>query len=124
MVFTGNFTYFLDHLEYILNILCKSSAHIILCGDFNVDYFEDNSRKHNLDTLLASYGLFSTVKFPSRTTYQSCTQIDNIFINVYHHEYVVHPLFNGLSDHDGQILTFFKFSCFCTQELIYYHKEN
>ena len=73
---------------------------------FYVDYFEDNSRKHNLDTLLASYGLFSTVKFPTRTTYQSCTQIDNIFINVYHHEYVVHPLFNGLSDHDGQILTF------------------
>jgi len=31
---TGNFTYFLDHSESILNILCKSSTHIILCGDF------------------------------------------------------------------------------------------
>jgi hypothetical protein len=103
---TGNFTFFLDHLESILNILCKSSTHIILCGDFNIDYLEDSSRKHNLDTLLASYGLFSTVKFPTRTTYQSCTQIDNILINVYNHEYIVHTLFNGLSDHDGQILTF------------------
>ena len=80
---TGNFAYFLNQLESILNIYCKTSTHIILCGDFNVDYSDDNSKKFKLDTLLASFGLFGIVKFPTRTTYQSCTQIDNIFINTY-----------------------------------------
>ena len=56
--------------------------------------------------LLASFGLFSTVKFPTRISYQSCTLIDNIFINIYNHDFSVHPLINGLSDHDGQIITF------------------
>jgi len=76
---TGNFTYFLNQLESILNIFCKTSTNIILCGDFNIDYFDDNSRKHNLDTLLASFGLFSTGKFPTRTTYQFFTQIFYIY---------------------------------------------
>ena len=71
-----------------------------------MDYFDDNSKKFKLDTLLASFGLFGIVKFPTRTTYHSCTQIDNIFINTYNHDYVVQPFFNGLSDHDGQIITF------------------
>jgi len=46
-----------------------------------------------------------TVKFPTRISYQSCTLIDNIFINIYNHDFSVHPLINGLSDHDGQIIT-------------------
>jgi hypothetical protein len=43
---TGDFTYFLNHLEYILNKTCKTSTDIILCGDFNINYLDDNSRKH------------------------------------------------------------------------------
>jgi len=89
-----------------LNKTCKTSTDIILCDDFNINYLEDNYRKHSLDSLLASFGLFSTVKFPIRISYQSCTLIDNIFINIYNHDFFVHPLISGLSDHDGQIITF------------------
>ena len=103
---TGDFTYFLNHLESLLNKTCKTSTDIILCGDFNINYLDDNSRKHTLDSLLASFGLFSTVKFPTRISSQSCTLIDNIFINIYNHDFSVHPFINGLSDHDGQIITF------------------
>ena len=46
------------------------------------------------------------MKFPTRISYQSCTLIDNIFINIYNHDFSVHPLINCLSDHDGQIITF------------------
>ena len=42
----------------------------------------------------------------TRTNYKTCTLIDNIFINIYNHDFSVHPLINGLSDHDGQIITF------------------
>jgi len=79
---------------------------MILCGDFNINYLDDNSRKFPLDSLLASFGVFSTVKFPTRISHQSCTLIDNIFINIYNHDFSVYPIINGLSDHDGQIITF------------------
>jgi len=102
---TGNFTYFLNQLESILNKLYKTSTELILCGEFNVNYLNDNSRKHLLDSLLASFSLFSTVKFPTRIFNNSCTFKDNIYTNTYRHDFSVHPLINGLSDHDAQILT-------------------
>ena len=59
-------------------------------------------------TLLASFSLFSTANFPTRISNDSCscTLIDNIYINTYRHEFSVHPLSNGLLDHDVQIITF------------------
>jgi exonuclease III len=38
---TGNFCYFLNQLELILNKVYNSSNEIILCGDFNVNYLDD-----------------------------------------------------------------------------------
>jgi len=102
---TGNFTYFLNQLESILNKIYKTSTEFILCGNFNVNYLNDNSRKHLLDSLLASFSLFSTVKFPTRIFNNSCTLIDKIYINTYRHDFSVHPLINGVSDHDAQIIT-------------------
>jgi len=97
---TGNFTYFLNQLESILNEMYKTSTKLILCGDFNINYRNDNSRKHLLDSLLASFSLFSTVKFPTRIFNNFCTLTDNIYINTYRHDFSVHPLINGLSDSD------------------------
>jgi len=92
-------------LESILNKVYKTSTELILCGDFNIHYLNDNSRKHLLDSLLASFSLFSTVKFPTRIFNNSCTSIDNIYVNTYKHDFSVHSLINGLSDHDVQIIT-------------------
>jgi len=103
---TGDFNHFLNQIESILNKICKTSTHIILCEDFNVNYLQENTTKRILDSLLESFGLYTTVKFPTRTNYKSCTLIDNIFINIYNRDFSVHPLINGLSDHDGQIITF------------------
>jgi len=90
----GNFTYFVNQLESILNKMCETSTELILCGDSNVNYLNDNSRKHLLDSLLASFSLFSTVKFPTRIFSYSCTLIDNIYINIYRHDFSAHPLIN------------------------------
>jgi len=96
---------FLNQLESILNKIYKTSSELIVCGDLNINYLNDNSRKDLLDSLLASFNLFSTVKFPTRISNNSCTSIDNIYINTYRHEFSVHSLINGLSDHDAQIIT-------------------
>ena len=121
---TGDFSYFLNQLESILNKICKTSTHIILCGDFNINFLDDNPKKNIFDSLLASFGLFSTIKFPTRITYQSCSLIDNIFINIHNHDYSVYPFINGLSDHDGQIITFSHIVKFASKADNYSYKEN
>ena len=98
---TGDFTHFLTQLEIILNELHNISNDFILCGDFNIDYTIDSCRKHLLDSLLASFKLFSTVKFPTRISKHSSTQIDNIYVNVYKFYFSVYPFISGLSDHDA-----------------------
>jgi hypothetical protein len=87
---TGNFSYFY-----------KTPNELILCGNLNINYLHDHSRKDLLDSLLASFSLFSTIKFPTRISNNSCTLIDNTYINSYKHEFSVHPLISGLSDHDA-----------------------
>ena len=54
---TGNFTYFLQLLEFNLSKLYKTNTELIVCGDLNVNYVNDNSRKIHLDNLLASFNL-------------------------------------------------------------------
>ena len=102
---TGNTLYFLNQLESILTKLYKITTDIILCGDFNINYLKENSNKITLDSLLASYGLYSTIPFPTRIFRNDSTLIDNIFLNIYKFQYSVNPFINGLSDHEAQIIT-------------------
>jgi len=55
---TGDFTYFLTKLEIILNEFNNISNEFIMCGDFNIDYIKESSRKNFLDSVLASFNLF------------------------------------------------------------------
>jgi hypothetical protein len=61
--------------------------------------------EEELDSLLASYDLYSTVDFPTRISDCSSTAIDNILIDKYKNtNFSIKPLPNGLLDHDAQIL--------------------
>ena len=113
---TGDFTYFLTKLEIILNELNNISNEFIICGDFNIDYIKDSSRKHLLDSILASFNLFSTVKFPTRIFKNTSTQIDNIFANIYNLDFTVYPVVNGLSDHDAQIIALTNITTFIPKQ--------
>jgi hypothetical protein len=78
---------------------------MVLCGDINVNNLIDSNRKQALDSMLLSYNLSSTVNFPTRTLKNSCTAIDNTFVeNSVVGVYSVSPLINGLSDHEAQLL--------------------
>jgi exonuclease III len=104
---SGNFFHFLSLLESVLNQLFSNSNTIVICGDININYLENTNNKFYLDSLLASYNLFSVVNFPTRTSSCSSTAIDNIFMDTFKiTEFTVKPLYNGLSDHDAQILIF------------------
>lgn len=104
---SGNFEYFLNKLETLLNSIKSISVEFIICGDFNIHFLNGSTHKQLLNSLLASYGLFSTVQFPTRifNTYLYISTIDNIFMNtVKYNNFMVYPIINGMSDHDTQII--------------------
>ena len=49
---TGNIEYFLNNLEAALNQVYNNTVDIMLCGDFNINYFNDNQNKQELNSLL------------------------------------------------------------------------
>ena len=108
----GNFEWLLDKLEIILNSLHKYNSEFIICCDININYLEPNNKNNQLDTLLGTYNLIDTVFFPTRIVSNSVTLIDNIFIDN-RRFYTLKPCLNGLSDHDGQILTLLNLPISC-----------
>jgi hypothetical protein len=78
---------------------------LIICGDININFLNDSTQKQLLNSLLATYGLFSTVQFPTRICNNSISTIDYIFINTAkYNNFMVYPMVNGMSDHDAQII--------------------
>jgi hypothetical protein len=101
---SGNFQAFLTQFELTVNKTYNPNFYIIICGDFNVNYHTDNEKKQ-LNSMLQSYHLINVVDFPTRIAIKNISLIDNIFIDVYKiHEYCLVPIYNGLSDHDAQLL--------------------
>jgi exonuclease III len=102
----GNSVCFLNKLEIILNSLYKHNIELVVCGDININYLEpnNNNNKNQLDNFLATYNLTDTVFFPTEIVNNSVTLIDNIFFDN-RKNYTIKPCSNGLSDHDGQILS-------------------
>jgi hypothetical protein len=101
----GDFSYFLIGLEAILKSLCNMNSEFIICGNFNVNYLDYSNRRKQLDALLSSFNLFSTVCFPTRILNGSVSAIVNIFVDFCRKgNYTISPHVNGLSDHDGQLI--------------------
>jgi hypothetical protein len=101
----GNFKNFLKQLDLILQKLYNRKYNIIICGVVNVNYPSDNHDKSQLNMVLHSYNLSSTVKFPTRFGLNSYTTIDNIFIDISSlGNYELYPLTNGQMNHGGWFL--------------------
>jgi hypothetical protein len=89
-----------------LNQIYNNYTDIILCGDLNINTLHGNYRKQLSDSLLASYSLHSSVKFPTSIHSGSYTTIDNSVINTFkYNKYSVCHLVDGLCDHDAVILS-------------------
>jgi hypothetical protein len=88
-----------------------------------MNYFINNSYKQQLDSLMASYGLYSTITFSTRACHKLSTAIDNIFINKCKNKnYVVCPWINGLSKHDGQIMIIHNVTYKMVKDEIHIHR--
>jgi hypothetical protein len=66
----------------------------ITCEDININYLHCHNRRQQLDTLLASYNLKSTVNFRTRIISGSSTAIDDFFIDL-SKNFTINPLLMG-----------------------------
>jgi hypothetical protein len=90
---------------------------LIICGDFNINYMIDNSNKQQLHSLLLSYNLSDTLKFPTRICNKTCSIIDNIFIDYNKfNKFETIPIINGISDHDAQLLLIYDIKTACVNK--------
>jgi hypothetical protein len=85
--------------------LHKPSIKFVICGDLNVNFLTDSNLNLQITLLLQSYIMFHTIDFPTRTTKNFSSAIDNICIDYCKvNSFEVLPLINGLSDHDAPYL--------------------
>jgi exonuclease III len=97
---TGDFNYFQNKLDRILNSLNKKKINeLIICGDININYLEIGSRRQQLDNMLATYRLSNLVEFPTRIFNGSRSAIDNFFIDKTINNNIK-AYINGLLDHE------------------------
>jgi endonuclease/exonuclease/phosphatase family metal-dependent hydrolase len=54
---SGNVDAFILKLEEILNILFQNQLNLVICGDFNVSFMTNNTRKYKIISLLKVYNL-------------------------------------------------------------------
>lgn len=95
---------FMSKLEEVFNILISKNyfPHIIVCGDFNINFLSNCTDTLNLKDLVNSYCLHSVFEEPTRTTNKGGSAIDYILTNL--DMKILHKriLNSGLSDHSGQ----------------------
>ena len=99
--------FFLAKMKSLIeNVKCKvpNNSVFILGGDFNIDCYPANApEKNKLYDMLEDKGFFNTIKYPTRVTETSKTQIDNIFVSSAHiHEAGI--IATDFSDHFGTYL--------------------
>jgi hypothetical protein len=75
---------------------------LIICGDININYNDNNRNKIQLNSLWDTHNLQSIVDFPTRISAHSSTTTDNILTNKSKNiNFTIEPHLNGLSDHDA-----------------------
>jgi CRISPR/Cas system CSM-associated protein Csm4 (group 5 of RAMP superfamily) len=85
-------------LEEILNILFQNQVNLVICGDFNVNFMTNNTKKYKITSLLGSYNLDYIVNFPTHINTYSASTIDNIFLDRSKNKnFITEPYYNGLS---------------------------
>jgi hypothetical protein len=63
---SGNFISFVTKLDAIPRKLYILTLEYIICGDVNINYLTDSGKNSQLEALLQTYNLTSTVDFPTR----------------------------------------------------------
>jgi hypothetical protein len=99
----GQFDKLFNKLELVIQKLLKKDKILLLCGDWNMNFFHDDGCLKNLTDFLLMCCLVNTVQSPTRIMKRPSTFIDVIIINKKHIEPAT-AVELGLSDHQAQIV--------------------
>lgn len=102
----GNIINFFNNLNILLEAISKNH-HIILCGDFNINFLENkglDTTALEFKSILYCHKLTPAVNTPTRISASTSTLIDNIFVNCASLLANTHNLQTGYSDHTCQII--------------------
>lgn len=92
---------------FFLNVLRSAKIEFVICGDININInsLTDSHRKQNLNLMLLSYNLSSTVNFPTSVPNNYSSAIDNVFIDKSKlKNYKEEHLINGLYHYEAQLI--------------------
>ena len=94
----------MDKLEVFIAKTYSKGKHLILCGDLNVNFLQNNAKLQDLQNLSLMNNLTNVVKFPTRITNHSKSLIDVIIVNNSKGEMFIKIVDMGYSDHLAQLL--------------------
>jgi exonuclease III len=100
-----NFREFLSKLELVIQKLTMKGRQLILCGDWNLNFLQENVKLIELKSLLQVYNLVNTVDLPMRIRKNTKSLIDVIIINNSNYTKPSEIMDLGLSDHYAQVLS-------------------
>lgn len=121
---SGELSIFFDTLYEILNYVYKPYIHIILCGDFNLDSYnqiDDYKDFIYLCNMLGEFNLTPKIKWPTRVSHKKVKTIDHVFMN-FEGCGVDCVLDNITSDHRTVLLEFKTKSTFTNEYFV--HKKR
>lgn len=101
----GNIGVFLGKIEEVIDSIFDPHCDMIICGDFNFNYFNKKCTNFfKLSNIFSSYGLSHRGGWPTRVTDSSLSCIDHIFTN--NNQYVSCVYDNTFSDHRTTLMEF------------------
>jgi hypothetical protein len=101
----GKLGTFLNKLELIIQKLMMKFKTLILCGDWNINFFQTSSHTKELNNLLLRYNLKHIVNVPTRITKITATLLDVLITNEKKSINSLKVMDLGQSDHYAQILS-------------------
>jgi len=100
----SDFYAFLHTLELLITKVSSKGKHLVLCGDLNVNFLQQNSKLVDLQNLLVMNNLTNIVKSPTRISNRSASLIDVMIIKQHRKGDVFSESNLGYSDHLVQLL--------------------
>lgn len=82
-----------------MNRIFKPDAHIVLCGDFNIDPVRNVYESDCLKDVLSGFNLVNIIESPTRVTDTCSSILDHIYVNFTAKDSSVMVLDNNISDH-------------------------
>ena len=77
----GKFEEFLNKLESVIGKVQSRGKHILLCGDWNINFLQHSGKLLELQNLLLMHNLVNIVKSPTRIMYNTSSLTDVMIVN-------------------------------------------